>query len=187
MKATFFGSGSGKPEDMMYNLMMETAKRLAMEGATIVTGAFGGSGMEAPAVGAKAVEGESIGYAMLGMPGNPYLSEWFDVNIFVSANAGDELQFTTRLGKLLESDVFVLGADGGIGSLVEFSAWANLNSKIWKKAGTPKRLAILWPDAKETSPFFWPIFAAVKFALTEDVLALVHWCQSPQEVVDFLL
>ena len=57
---TIFGSARTKPDDTMYEACVRTARRLAIEGFTVITG--GGPGiMEAGNKGAREAEGESIG------------------------------------------------------------------------------------------------------------------------------
>lgn len=67
------GGGKGKEGDAQYDAMVEVGRLLAQRGCTVITGGFGGAGMEAPAKGAKEAGGTAIGYTMLGKPGNPYL------------------------------------------------------------------------------------------------------------------
>ena len=129
--------------------MVEVGRLLAQRGAIVLTGGFGGSGMEAPARGAKEAGGRAIGYTMLDKPGNEFLTDEIDCSTQLvkrltiplgSEELEPELQYGIRLGNLLIADGFILGADGGLGTMVELLAIMNLNSKFW---ATPKRLAVL--------------------------------------------
>lgn len=136
-----FGSGSGKCGEVMYDAMQEVGQTLARTGATVITGGFGGSGMEAPAKGAQIAGGKSIGYTLMGLPANPHLSEVVDCS---RESNCPEIQFGIRLGHLLSADAFIIGAAGGAGTLVELMAIINLNAKFWKEK---KRVVILKPHS----------------------------------------
>ncbi|OHA32151.1 MAG: hypothetical protein A2928_00465 [Candidatus Taylorbacteria bacterium RIFCSPLOWO2_01_FULL_45_15b] len=139
------GSGSGKCGEAMYDAMEQVGVLLATEGATVITGGFGGSGMEAPAKGAQRMGGKTVGYTLIGLPANPYFSEVVDC-----AKNGDspEIQFGTRLGHLLSANGFIVGAAGGAGTLVELMAIINLNAKFWKEK---KKVVILKPGSLQCS------------------------------------
>lgn len=145
----------------MYDAMQEVGQTLARVGATVITGGFGGSGMEAPAKGASLAGGKSIGYTLMGLPANPHLSELVDCRkefLRVKFNScqdetsypepSPEIQFGIRLGHLLSADAFIVGAAGGAGTLVELMAIINLNAKFWKEK---KVVVILKPHSLECS------------------------------------
>ena len=52
-----FGPGVGEPGDPLYDAMVEVGRLLAQLGCTVQTGGFGGTGMEAPARGAREANG----------------------------------------------------------------------------------------------------------------------------------
>jgi predicted Rossmann-fold nucleotide-binding protein len=52
MRVACLGSGSGKHGDTAYNAMFEVGRLLALAHVTIVTGAYGGTGMKAAPEGA---------------------------------------------------------------------------------------------------------------------------------------
>ncbi|MFC1623647.1 LOG family protein [Patescibacteria group bacterium] len=123
------GSGNGEPGDKMYDAMQEVGKLLAKNGITVLTGGFGGSGMEAPAKGVQSSGGKSVGFTLMGIPGNQYLSETVDTK---KQSDIPEIQFGIRLGNLLSADGFIISADGGAGTMTELMAIINLNAKFWK-------------------------------------------------------
>ncbi len=137
------GSGNGVAGEPAYDAMVEVGRLLAERGCIVVTGGFGGAGMEAPVRGAREAGGKVFGYTMLGKPANEYLAEYGDCQFFGETRLPIELQFGTRLGHLLESDGFIICAGGGPGTMVELIAIINLNIKLWKEH--PKRFAILMP------------------------------------------
>lgn len=124
----------------MYDAMQEVGQTLARVGVTVITGGFGGSGMEAPAKGSQLAGGKSIGYTLMGLPANPHLSEVVDCS---KESSCPEIQFGIRLGHLLSADAFIVGAAGGAGTLVELMAIINLNAKFWKEK---KKVVILKPN-----------------------------------------
>lgn len=139
------GSGSGKPGDLSYDAMVKAGGLLAKQGFTVVTGGFGGAGMEAPARGAKEAGGVTIGYTILGKKPNDWIMQVGDCaaqyHIGFSAPPISEIQYGMRLGCLLSADGFIIAADGGAGTMVELMAIINLNNKVWKEK--PKRFTIL--------------------------------------------
>lgn len=148
------GSGSGAIGDLCYDTMVEVGRLLAQRGCVVATGGFGGAGMEAPARGAAAVGGKTVGYTIFGKQGNAYLSETVDcrkqyIKVKQYVCVGEEphiepppeVQYGVRLGNLLTADGFIIAADGGPGTMVELMAVINLNYKLWKER--PKNVAIL--------------------------------------------
>lgn len=131
------GSGNGISGEAMYDAMEQVGVLLATGGSTVITGGFGGSGMEAPAKGVKIAGGKSIGYTIKGIPANQYISDVVDCS---EESSCPEIQFGIRLGHLLSADAFIIGATGGAGTLVELMAIINLNTKFWKEK---KKVAIL--------------------------------------------
>lgn len=148
------GSGSGTIGDPCYNAMVEVGRLLAKRECVVLTGGFGGVGMEAPARGATEVGGKAVGYTIFGKQGNPYLSETVDcrkqyIKVRQYVCVGEEphiepppeVQYGVRLGNLLTADGFIIAADGGPGTMVELMAIINLNYKLWKEK--PKSVAVL--------------------------------------------
>jgi predicted Rossmann-fold nucleotide-binding protein len=135
--------GNGKDTaGKMYRKMEEVGKLLAEHNCVVITGGFGGSGMEAPAKGAKSVGGETWGFTMLGKPANLYIDLVFDsskINI-EGRNCSIEEQYGLRLASLLNADGFIIEDTGGVGTLTELCAIINLEEKIWKNK---KPIAIL--------------------------------------------
>lgn len=144
----FLGSGSGKEGEPMYELMRLAGRLCSQRDVTVVTGAYGGSGMEAPAFGAQEARGGTVGFGLLGLPPNRYIESFQDCGdgkpVDELANCAEE-QFGRRLARLLMRDAFIIGGDGGVGTVVELAAVVNLNAKIWPKFGEKrqKRAAIL--------------------------------------------
>lgn len=132
------GSGNSQPsDDRWYPGMQEVGRLLAERNCVVATGGFGGIGMEAPSRGARQAGGHVIGYTMRGMAVNEYVVETVDTDHALSPEA----QYAQRLGRLLEAQGFIIAAQGGPGTLVEFFSILNLNSKMWE--GRKKKLAIL--------------------------------------------
>jgi len=142
-----FGSGkdtAGK----MYRKMEEVGRLLAEHDCAVVTGGFGGSGMEAPAKGAKLAGGETWGFTMLARVANFFIDKVYDVSKMCPRKDGKEWlleeQYGLRLGNLLTSDGFIIADnDQTIGTLVELCAVINLNEKFWEKK---KLVAIMVSD-----------------------------------------
>lgn len=143
------GSGSGTIGDPCYDAMVEVGRLLAKKKYIVLTGGFGGVGMEAPARGATELGGKTVGYTIFGKQGNSYLSEIVDCRKqYINPLAGSlcmepppEVQYGVRLGNLLTANGFIIAANGGPGTMVELIAIINLNYKLWKEK--PKRVAIL--------------------------------------------
>lgn len=152
MRIACLGSGSGEAGQPAYDAMVEVGKLLAQGGHIVLTGGFGGAGMEAPARGAKEAGGKTVGYTMLGEKPNQWIMEVGDCaaqyHIGFSAPPIVEVQYGMRLGSLLAADGFIISASGGPGSMVEFMAIINLNAKIWLQL---KKIAILRTKAQDGS------------------------------------
>ncbi len=154
----------------MYDDMDRVGQLLAMDGHTVLTGGFGGVGMEAPARGAKQAGGKCIGYTMLGKPGNSFLTQVIECRHIGTELLVPELQFGVRLGRLLLADGFILAAGGGPGTLLELLAVLNLNMKFWEKV---RPLAILKPEGLMTAG--WD---------GEMIKVISAWCQLPDSARD---
>lgn len=150
------GSGKGQPGEPVYNAMERVGAMAAMRNIRIITGGFGGAGMEAAASGATSNGGKAIGYTMLGLPGNDFLSEVVDCSTWVDQPLPKEVQYGVRLGRLLQADGFILAAGGGMGTMVELMAIMNLNTKMWREQ--PKRFAILRPEGFQGVDWSYALF-----------------------------
>lgn len=114
---TFFGSARFSQHQRYYKLAFETARELAMQNYTIMTG--GGPGiMEAANRGAKAVQGRSIG-CNIRLPKeetpNPYLDKWITFRYF----------FVRKVFLTKYSFAYIF-MPGGFGTLDEFFEMATL-------------------------------------------------------------
>ncbi len=176
-----FGSGSGQPGELVYDAMLSVGRLLAQRRHTVVTGGFGGSGMQAPAQGAKEAGGESVGHTLLGLPPNQFLTRFFDYGVMFRS---PELQFGTRLGRMLESDGFIIGAGGGPGTAVEFFSIVNMAYKGFSN-NPQKRCAILWPSGANVPGWDnamleqltkWGLFPA-------EARKYIKVCTTPEEAV----
>jgi predicted Rossmann-fold nucleotide-binding protein len=138
------GSGDAQANSPTYLVAQEAGRLLAQRGFAVATGAYGGV-MEAAAKGAKEAGGTTIGYTMLGIKPNQWITQVGDCaaqfHIGFSTPPIPEIQYGLRLGSLLAADGFIIVAGGGPGTMVELLAIINLNLKLWGK--TAKRLAIL--------------------------------------------
>lgn len=107
---TIFGSARGRPPDPMYEMAVDTARRLGREGFTILTGAGPGI-MEAANKGAREVGAPSIGLN-IELPeeqdANPYLDRVVDFRYF----------FVRKTMLVKYSSAFVI-FPGGFGTLDE--------------------------------------------------------------------
>lgn len=142
------GSGSDVMGMKMYKKMERVGELLAKYGCVVVTGGFGGSGMEAPAKGARSIGGITQGFIFNKKLANPYMLNEIDYSdaqliidkkIFLHISV--EKQYGLRLGSLMEADGFIIADnDPTPGTLVEFCAILNMQQKFWKKQ---KPVAIL--------------------------------------------
>lgn len=158
------GPSTGVPGEPLYEFMTTVGRYLALAGHEVLTGGFGGAGMEAPARGAREVEGTVTGYTMLGRPGNEFLANsipceeleltrqhtprkhsdlvearYWGIDGRVKPKS-PELQYGIRLGFLLMADGFIIAGGGGPGTLTELLAIMNLGAKVWER---PKRVALV--------------------------------------------
>jgi len=181
-----FGSGSGAPGDAMYDAMLEVGRLLATLGYRVATGGFGGSGMEAPARGARVVGGTAIGYTMLGKKPNAFITAEVDCSRIPYLTIPPEMQYGIRLGRLLEADGFIIAANGGPGTMVELLAIINLNYKFPAWKANPKRFTLLNPsygvgwDAKMGDQL------SELGVFPREILPLYIISRTPQEAVDWV-
>ena len=135
------GSSAGSLGEPAYDAMVEVGRLLAKRVVRVVTGGFGGIGMEAPARGVKEAEGVVVGYTMWGKRGNEFLTYTSPQH---RESTNTEMQFCLRLGHILQSDSFIIARDQwGPGTIMELLGIINLNLKLWMPSGKGKRLAIL--------------------------------------------
>ena len=165
-----FGSGKGQRGERAYDAMVKVGALLAEHGVDVLTGGFGGAGMEAPAYGVRVarmlsgVAAQAIGYTLWGKPGNADLTRIVPADTFglvvrgcsgisdsASIPLAPELQYGLRLGNLLSADGFILMLDRcGVGTMVELFAVLNLMAKKWPKGS--KRLALLTVGEEDDYP-----------------------------------
>lgn len=148
MKIACLGSGDGKPGDPMYDAMVGVGRLLSKPGITVVTGGFGGAGMEAAPRGSQENGGQSIGYTMGGKLGNKFLTDQVDCHELAKLVGREEwLDFSIRLGLLMNVSGFIIAAGGGAGTMVEFFTAVQFNRKVYGKfiPGDKRRIAILYP------------------------------------------
>lgn len=187
----FFGSGSGNPGDPLYDAMSEAGKLVVERNHVVMTGAYGGIGMEAPARGAHRVNNsQTVGFTMGGdRLANEFIDQVIDCSYATlqgNRKPTREETFGIRLGGLLAADAFIIGAQGGPGTMVEFFSIINFNSKAWKPG---KRIAFLDPESSEpTESWAVPlIMLLAKFGLiTSEVMDLVHVSMRPENAVDWV-
>ncbi|HEY9584599.1 MAG TPA: hypothetical protein VJI33_03420 [Candidatus Paceibacterota bacterium] len=190
----FLGSGSGEPGDSMYDLMYLAGRLCAKRDVTVVTGAYFGSGMAAPARGAKEVKGRTIGFGLLGITPNPHIESFHDCGdgkpMDELSNCAEE-QFGRRLARLLMRDAFIIGGDGGVGTVLELAGVVNLNAKIWPKFGQKetKRAAVLIPADLAFKTTFMAHFRLMESdsttkSVVEATIRVVHTAEA---AVDWVL
>lgn len=192
-KITCLGSGSGKSGDPYYDAMVNVGHLLAQKQIIVLTGGFGGIGMQAPAQGAVESGGKAIGYTIFGKPGNAYLSEEVDCRKFfinslsgaVSKDLTKEEQFCIRLSHLITADGFIIAAGGGPGTMVELTTLINFNHKVWKNQA--KKIAILKLDNEGIG---WDENMLRNFEdwgfLPREVRDLIFIASSPEEAVSWV-
>ncbi len=179
-----FGPGSGQPGEPAYDQMVEVGRLIAQRGGIVVTGGGSGSGMEAPARGAREAGGEAIGHLWRGKTGNPFLTQCVDHTCDrTGAKQSEEDQYTQRLSELLKSDGFIISPVGGKGTLVEVAAVLNLGCKVWSP---PKPTAFFsLPD--------WAVFMdhlAVQDWLDGQTCLSLNWLalvETPEQAVRFVM
>jgi predicted Rossmann-fold nucleotide-binding protein len=189
-----FGTGGGGPGEPRYDAMVEVGRLLAENGHRIVTGGYGGIGMEAPARGASESGGHATGYTYAGRPGNNFLSEMIDCGeqyMRLSQSGGShlplEVQYGIRWGNLLTADGFIVAPNGGPGTLVEVIGVVNHNFGMWRDR--PKRLAILRPPGIPDDGWdetLWDHFQRVA-VLPAHVRSLLTVVTTPHEAIEWVL
>lgn len=181
------GSGSGSLGDVLYDEMVEVGRLLARSGYAVATGGFGGIGMEAPARGARKVEGATVvGYTMRGKKPNQFITELVRCEGARFSEFEDpvEFQYGRRLASLLTSDAFIIAENGGPGTMVELMAIINLNYKVWKPE---KRFAILGYPAASGGWASNMVLDLVKYGLfPESVQHLCKVVRTAQAAVDWV-
>lgn len=184
LKITCFGSSKGSPGETQYDAMQEVGRLLAAERVVVVTGGYGGSGMEAAARGASESGGSACGYTLecsTKQP-NPYLAPIIPSDAFLSV----EKQYCERLGSLLQSDGFVVDpTDDTPGTLIEFFSVMNLNMKFWKDSPRPVVVLRPPPEGRAIGSFEHII---ITFCLTQS--ADRPWlclADAPEGATDWLL
>jgi len=139
-----FGSGSGQPGNAQYDAVQEAGRLLADRGCIVISGGFGGIGMEAPLRGAREGGARTAGYTFLGRPANDFAEITVDCSHSQVGNipiVGNAVQWGTRLGNLLEdADGFIVAARGGKGTMIELLSALHLNDRL---CSVPKPIAIL--------------------------------------------
>lgn len=175
MNIACLGSGSGQPGSPAYDAMVAVGRLLAQAGHTVLTGGFGGAGMEAPARGAKLAGGKTVGYTILGKPGNSFLTEEVDCRTMfnICPVPPPTAQFCLRFFSLLDADGFIISAGGGAGSMLELMGIINLGAKVWP---APKKVAILQPNGPVVKGWDYPM-------LTQ----LENWDMLPGKVLQEIL
>ncbi len=181
MRIACFGSGSGSPGDPMYDAMCQVGRLLDQGGHEVLTGGFGGAGMEAPARGVweeSAGTRRAKGYVLGGNPANSYVDA-VDCGSLggPGVNFSIEQQFGLRLGCLLEADGFIL-LGGGPGTMLELLGFINLNFKLWEYT---KRLAILSPPRRTALGMDEDMVVTIDWG---KVLEEIHWKVIPSEVYE---
>ncbi len=181
MDISCFGSGNGQSGEPVYDAMVSVGRLLAQRRHTVITGGFGGSGMQAPAQGAKEAGGESVGHTLLGLQANEFLTRSFDYGTMFSS---PELQFGARLGRMLESDGFIIGAGGGPGTAVELFAIVNMAYKGFSN-NPQKHCAILWPSGANVPGWDNAMLEELtKWGLfPEEARKYIKVCVTPEEAV----
>lgn len=183
------GSGKGKLGEPMYDEMTEVGRLLTRRKIMVVTGAYGGSGMEAPARGACEAEGTPVGYTLGGKRGNEFVRRTVDCNDVAQRSGADwpHADFGLRLTGLMSADGFILDASGGIGTFLEFITFVLFATKFWQRDEVTKRLAIL--DLTDTGHAFdsGMLNALVTHGLVDKrVGELMAICRTPEEAVCFV-
>lgn len=192
-RVTCLGNGKGVPGEPLYNKMVQVGRILAEREIAVVTGAYGGVGMEAPLRGASSAGGTTVGYHMgrhSCKDPNKFISDLQDASLngteetlppgsLAYSNASDT--YVRRLGYLLHSDAFIIAAGFDLGTLVEISVLVNLNEKgLW----TPKRIVILTDGSLSRRD---SMILGLLNDLSDPPIGYLHITSNPQEAVDWIL
>jgi len=181
-----FGSGMGSDGDAMYEKMYTVGRLLARHGVRVITGAYEGSGMEAPVRGAQAAiaKGTTLGYALRCRPKKPnkYLDEilWAQEVLVKGYSSMPEIEYGARLGLLGSADGFVVDpSDVTLGTLTEFFFVASINVKDIKLERAPKPMVVLVGD--RLYPFLETVASSI---LRYPFIALKR---TPEQAVKWLI
>jgi predicted Rossmann-fold nucleotide-binding protein len=178
--------GGSKCDDLCYATMEEIGCLLAEQGHTQINGAFGRA-LEASSKGADRTGGQVVGFTMMGILGNEYLSSLCDCRTAYQdvrrpgIGISDEIQYGVRLGNLLMADGFIIAAGPSTGTFVELMAviaWV----RTWK---ITKKIAILrsgeikgWDSDMLRQLVSWGLLAEQYLGLiliTEEAETAVNW------------
>jgi predicted Rossmann-fold nucleotide-binding protein len=188
----------------MYDAMQNAASLIAVRKGIVCTGAYGGSGMEAPIKGALQGGGEIRAHGMWDLKQNQFASDfpgscmdWSHSRVVFPGSlnplaVSQEEAFGLRFSNLMMADAFIMGADGGVGTLLEFCGIVNLQSKLWGKKEEPirKPFAILNPPATANPAFSleYEQFRSILFKLyvPEEVQRLIKVCAQPDEAANWI-
>jgi predicted Rossmann-fold nucleotide-binding protein len=183
-----FGSGKGKSGEFFYDSMAAIGRALAEQEVVVATGGYGGSGMEAPIVGANEVKGSNVwtvGYVLACRRKDPnqFLKQKVvcGKDLIVGSNS-DAMQYAVRLGSLLDADAFVVDcSDETLGTLIEFASVLNMNQKFW--TSNPKPVALLMQEDDPKSKLLNELMVAYGFS-TEPWIRLFS---NPEKLIQWLL
>lgn len=172
---TFFGSARFEQNNGYYNLAYKTAKELALNGYTVMTG--GGPGiMEAANRGAKEGGGKSLG-CNIKLPGemepNPYLDKFVEFKYF----------FVRKVMLLKYSNAFVL-LPGGFGTLDELFETATLiqTEKIFKFP-----LILMGSEYWNKLKLFEKETMVEEGTISESDLKLIHITDNPKDACQHII
>jgi uncharacterized protein (TIGR00730 family) len=172
---TFFGSARMPPEDPMYQLTMETARRLGERNFAVITGAGGGM-MEAANRGAQEAGALSIGL-------NIELPEEQSVNSYVDRTVNFRYMFARKTMLVKYSSAFIF-PPGGYGTLDELCEVLTLRQTM--KIGD---IPIVLMGQKYWSGFINWLQKVVKVEgkISPEDLHLFEVTDSPARVVEIVL
>jgi uncharacterized protein (TIGR00730 family) len=172
-----FGSSQATPETPHYRLAGELGRELALRGAVVRCGGYGGV-MEAVANGVKSGGGRIVGCTL----------EWFRATR-IPFRGLDEIEESVdlhdRIECLLRGARGAVVLPGGVGTLNElFWVWTLL---LHDRDEGPESLVLLgepWPELlsflARRFEFGDPILALVRVALTAGEAADIAWGATPQ-------
>jgi len=121
MEVAVLGSGNCKAGEILYDSAETLGGLLVKLGHVVLTGGYGGV-MEAAPKGAVEAGGKAIGITLEAKPkGNKYLTE-----TIVAKGENIQKQFTSRLGKLMSADAFILFLRNSSGTYVELNTLLQL-------------------------------------------------------------
>jgi uncharacterized protein (TIGR00730 family) len=172
---TFFGSARSKPDDPMYQMTVETARRLGERNFAVITGAGGGM-MEAANKGAQESGTLSIGL-------NIELPEEQTVNPFVDRTVDFRYMFARKTMLVKYSSAFIF-PPGGFGTLDELCEVLTL-----KQTGKIGAIPIVLMGRKYWEGFLEWLAGVVRAEgkIGPDDFDLFHVTDDPNEVVEIVL